>query len=103
LKFEEIQPNQLKKLWADFVLELRRHGYWSNPEKYRGYWEGWTMGECEYAKTIEDISYHKSTDGLDETFNFKKSWLHWGEEDRKKAEEEHEKLSRGLTEWMKKN
>jgi len=94
MKFGDIQSNQLKKLWADFVWELRRQGYWSNPEKYKGFWAGWTMGECEYAKTIEDISYHKSADGLiDGAFNLKRSWLHWSEEDRKKAEEEYEKLS----------
>lgn len=82
-----------KEAWASFVYELRRSGYRGSPEVWKEYFRGFYSDYLEGEKDDhlwEDSHCCDSIDGED--FNFKKCWMFWSEEDKKKAEQEYEEL-----------
>ena len=80
--------------WADFVYELRRHGYWGDPERYRGYFENFFSPYFEgkddrpYAWYLEHCcDWISGDEGFDGPY-----WNEWTEEDERRAKQEHERL-----------
>jgi len=92
------RPHEEKKnrtqAWADFVWELRRHGYWGDPEKYREFFKGFfesyfsgTDGES-YQGYLEHCCDSISDEGFDGPW-----WKTWTKADEEKVRKECESLS----------
>jgi len=82
--------------WAGFVFELRRHGYWGDPEKLRKYFEGFYDEYLESGRDNHAWEDAHCCDDLDvDGFVHERCWMFWTSEDKKKAKEEYERTKRG--------
>lgn len=86
-----------RETWASFVLQLRRNGYWGNPEKHRKYFRGFYDEYLESGRDDHAWEDKHCCDGLDEDDGLvhERNWRFWTGEDRKKAKEEYERIKRG--------
>ncbi len=86
-----------RETWASFVFQLRRQGYWGNPEKHRKYYEGFYDEYMESGRDNHAWEDKHCCDRLDEDDGLvhERNWMFWTGEDRKKVYEEYERIKRG--------
>lgn len=95
---EEATKGMDVRAWASFVWELRRHGYWGDPEEFREYFRGFYSKYLEGEKDDHVWEDSHCCDGLEgDNFVYERCWMFWTEEDRKKVEEENRRLLREET------
>jgi hypothetical protein len=84
--------NMYREAWADFVWELRRNGYWEDPEKYRQFFLGYFNSYFEGGD--RSLTWHLShcCDGIDGEDFQGHYGFEWTEDEKKQAEEEWKKL-----------